>query len=72
MSIMPKKPRGRPRKAETMDTLAVRLPDDLVKRVDSYCERLRTDLPGLNVARADAIRQLLIVGLQTEEKRLNR
>ena len=70
MSLIPKRPRGRPRKAEVMDTLAVRLPDDLVERVDKYVDLLREDLPGLSISRADAIRQLLMVGLREEEKRL--
>ena len=72
MSIIPKKPRGRPRKSETMDTLAVRLPDDLVERVENYIEALQAQLPGINVTRADAIRQLLIVGLNTEEERIRK
>ena len=70
MSLIPKKPRGRPRKADVMDTLAVRLPDDLVERVDKYIDHLRDELPGLNISRADAIRQLLMVGLREEERRL--
>ena len=72
MSIIPKKPRGRPRKNETMDTLAVRLPDDLVARVEKHIKTLRAQLPGLNVSRADAIRQLLIIGLEAEEGRLKK
>ena len=70
MSLIPKKKRGRPRKPETMDTLAVRIPDDLVERIDNYCDRLHADLPGLNISRADAIRQLITVGLREEGKRL--
>ena len=71
MSLIPKKKRGRPRKLETMDALAVRIPDDLVERIDVYSERLHIDLPGLNISRADSIRQLITVGLREEEKRLN-
>ena len=70
MGLIPKKCRGRPRKIETMDTLAVRLPDDLVERIEKYCERLKADLPGFNVSRADAVRQLLTIGIQAEETRL--
>lgn len=62
--------RGRPRKNQTMDTLAVRLPDDLVSRVDAYVAGIKTEYPMLNVSRADAIRQLLAAGLEAEERRL--
>ena len=70
MSLIPKKKRGRPKKLETMDALAVRIPDNLVERIDRYSNYLITDLPGLNISRADAIRQLITVGLQEEEMRL--
>ena len=49
-----------------MDTLAVRLPHDLVNQIDIYVEKLQTDFPGLNITRADAIRQLLTAGLNSE------
>lgn len=49
-----------------MDTLAVRLPHDLVNQIDNYVDKLQTDFPGLNITRADAIRQLLTAGLNSE------
>ena len=49
-----------------MDTLAVRLPHDLVNQIDIYVDKLQTDFPGLNITRADAIRQLLTAGLNSE------
>ena len=58
--------RGRPKKNTIMDTLAVRLPHDLVNQIDVYVEKLQTDFPGLNITRADAIRQLLTAGLNSE------
>ncbi|XBQ15416.1 MAG: hypothetical protein ABL308_10655 [Oceanicaulis sp.] len=64
--------RGRPKKASTMDTLAVRLPDDLVAQVDEYVGIIKEEFPLLNVSRADAIRQLLAAGLQAERRRLKR
>jgi hypothetical protein len=70
MSVLETPRRGRPRKAAVMDTLAVRLPDDLVGEIDDYVERLQHQLPGLTISRADAIRQLLAVGLRTENERL--
>ncbi len=62
--------RGRPRKDEVMDTLAVRLPDDVVEQIDHYVQMLQEEMPGFKVTRADAVRQLLIVGLREESRRL--
>ena len=63
--------RGRPKKDSVMDTLAVRLPDELVSEIDTYVGRLQGQLPGFNISRADAIRQLLTVGLKAEVRRLD-
>ncbi|MBT4041924.1 MAG: hypothetical protein HOB08_24575 [Rhodospirillaceae bacterium] len=63
--------RGRPKKDAVMDTLAVRLPDELVAEIDTYVSRLQDQLPGFNISRADAIRQLLTVGLKAEVERLD-
>ncbi len=70
MGLLESPRRGRPKKDAVMDTLAVRLPDDLVEQIDAYVTRLQNDLPGFNIARADAIRQLLAVGLRAENERL--
>jgi len=70
MSLLETRKRGRPKKETVMDTLAIRLPDDLVAQLDKYVEWLQEDLPGLNITRADAVRQLLAVGLKTEKERL--
>ncbi len=72
MSLLETPKRGRPKKDAVMDTLAVRLPDDLVAQVDDYVRRLQDQLPGMNVTRADAIRQLLAVGLVHESERLKK
>ena len=58
--------RGRPKKNTIMNTLAVRLPNDLIIEIDLYVSKLQTDFPGLNITRADAIRQLLTAGLNAE------
>ena len=71
MSLLETPKRGRPKKESVMDTLAVRLPGDLVKKIDAYVDRLQDQLPGLNVTRADAIRQLLAIGLREETARLD-
>ncbi len=72
MSLLETRKRGRPKKEAVMDTLAVRLPDDLVSQIDTYVVRLQEQLPGLNVTRADAIRQLLAIGLRAEGERLDK
>ena len=64
--------RGRPLKDETMDTLAVRLPPDLIRQVDAYVMKLKEGLPLINLTRADALRQLIAMGLEAERKRLGR
>lgn len=71
MSLLETPKRGRPKKEAVMDTLAVRLPDELVQQIDEYVVRLQDQLPGLNVTRADAIRQLLAIGLRVENSRLD-
>jgi hypothetical protein len=71
MSLLETRKRGRPKKDTVMDTLAVRLPEDLVSNIDTYIGRLQQQLPGMNVTRADAIRQLLTVGLKVETARLD-
>ena len=39
--------------------LVVRLPGELVSRVDQFAERMRAELPGTRFARAEAVRVLL-------------
>lgn len=50
-----------------MQVQAFRLPPDLMKRLDRYAERLRTEQPGLRVTRADALRLLLNEALDGKE-----
>ena len=66
MVLSQKPKRGRPKKVAIMDTLAVRLPNDLITRIDTYVNKLQSDFPSLNITRADAIRQLLTSGLSAE------
>lgn len=47
--------------------IAIRLPDNLVARMDEYTERLKTDTPWVTVTRADAMRALLVRGLLIAE-----
>jgi len=62
--------RGRPKKESTMDSLSLRVPDKLAEQIDDYAARLQEELPLLSISRADAIRQLIAVGIQQEQKRL--
>ena len=62
--------RGRPKKESTMDSLSLRVPDKLAGEIDNYAARLQEELPLLTISRADAIRQLIAVGIQQEQKRL--
>ena len=63
--------RGRPKKESTMDSLSLRVPDELVGKIDVYTAKLQEELPLLSITRADAIRQLIAMGLKAEQKRLN-
>ena len=65
--VLSQKPKlGRPKKVASMDTLAVRLPNALISKIDAYVNQLQDDFPSLNITRADAIRQLLTSGLSAE------
>jgi hypothetical protein len=62
--------RGRPKKDSTMDALSLRVSDELARQIDDYTERVQEELPLLSISRADAIRQLISIGLRHEQKRL--
>jgi hypothetical protein len=56
----------RPKKyAEDMTPLGFRLPNQLITRIDAFCERA-TQLSGFEPSRSDAIRVLLERGLTIE------
>lgn len=50
---------GRPRIAEETAVVSIRLPVDLVRRLDEYADELRAVTPGVNVTRTDAARAIL-------------
>lgn len=50
---------GRPRIAEETAVVSIRLPLDLVRRLDAYADELRLITPGVNVTRTDAARAIL-------------
>lgn len=42
--------------------VAFRLENELLKRIDAYAKRLEEETPGIKLARADAVRALLLRG----------
>ena len=56
--------RGRPKKESVMDALAVRLPHETILEIDLYVNQIKKQYPGMNVTRADAIRQLIHKSLE--------
>ena len=58
-----KRNRGRPKKDSVMETIAVRLPYETILEIDNYVNQIKKNFQGMNVTRADAIRQLINNGL---------
>ena len=50
---------GRPSIADESAVVSIRLPVDLVRRLDAYADDLRAVTPGVNVTRTDAARAIL-------------
>lgn len=59
---------GRPRIAEETAVVSIRLPLDLVRRLDEYADELRSVTPGVNVTRTDAARAILTRALSGTRK----
>lgn len=55
---------GRPKKADAMEVLSVRLPKGIVEEVDRYTEKLKDETPLLSISRADTIRYLIMLALR--------
>jgi len=55
---------GRPRLSEESVTLALRVPTEIVEALDRYVVDLAGQLPGVNVTRNDAMRRLMVFGLE--------
>ena len=54
----------RPKKAETMDLLSIRVPKGMIDELDRYTEKLRLETPLLAINRTDTIRYLLARALK--------
>jgi hypothetical protein len=59
---------SRPRIAEETAVIWVRLPTDLIRRLDAYAEELRAITPGVSITRTDAARAILTNALVTPKK----
>ena len=51
-----------------METIAVSLPFEIILEIDNYVNRLKKQFQGMNITRADAIRQLINNGLNANPK----
>ncbi len=63
---------ARPKKMEEWTPLYVRLPGDVIKRLDAQLGRMLKAMPGLTLSRSDAVRVALARGLdalETDAKR---
>jgi predicted transcriptional regulator len=58
-------PAKRPKQTQT----AIRLPDDLLGRLDRLAAKMSKERPGMVVTRSDVVRSLLLRAVAEEEKR---
>lgn len=61
------RPMGRRKLPDTMETVSVRLPQAVLDEIDAYLAQMKAEAPFLMLNRADAIRQLLAIGLNFEK-----
>jgi hypothetical protein len=62
----PRKPRGRPRRppgTPRVHVLTLRVPEELLRRLDVYTAQMQAAQPYLRLSRADVLRMLLDQGL---------
>ena len=71
MKVLDGPRRGRPKKPTVMEALPLRISDELLEQIDAYHSKLQEELPGLSISRADAVRQLIAVGLRYETERVS-
>ena len=68
-NVVEKTKRGRPKKDSVMETIAVRLPYETILEIDNYVNQIKKKFQGMNVTRADAIRQLINNGLNIKSEK---
>jgi hypothetical protein len=62
--------RGRPKRppsAQRVRVLTLRVPEELLRRLDAYTARMQAAQPSLQWSRADVLRMLLDKGLRRDE-----
>ena len=52
--------------SDSMTTVAARLPDPLLAKLDEYVAKVSRDFPGARYSRSDAVRHLLMKQLAAE------
>lgn len=50
-----------------METVSARLPKGMLAQVDAYLKTMKDEMPLLLLNRADAVRQLLALGLEASQ-----
>ena len=63
---------ARPRKPETLTSVSIRLPDEMIEQIDACAEKLQDESPLLQVTRTDAVRYLLHTSLEDFWKKRKR
>jgi hypothetical protein len=69
-SAQPAPPRGRPRhppRDQRVRVLTLRVPEELLRRLDAYTAQVQATQPYLRLSRADVLRMLLDKGLSGAE-----
>jgi len=64
--VQPRKQRGRPKRPprdQRVHVLTLRVPEELLRRLDAYTSQAQTAQPYLRLSRADVLRMLLDKGL---------
>ena len=70
--ISPRKQRGRPRRPprdHRVRVLTLRVPEELLRRLDAYTAQVQAAQPYLRLSRADVLRMLLDQGLSSISSR---
>jgi hypothetical protein len=66
LPAQPAKQRGRPKRpqdTQRLHVLTLRVPEELLRRLDAYAAQVRAAQPYLRLSRADVLRMLLDKGL---------
>ncbi len=70
--MRPKRRTQRARRPSSLELkerlLAIRIPDSLYARLDTFCETMRIEVPWVRMTRSDAVRWLLTVQLQYDAR----